>query len=70
MAYGLAVVGTDAGGAKEIVQHNVTGLLHSMGRSETRLRLGSEGRKMVEKMYMKQHMYNRFVDVLIKCMRP
>ncbi|CAL9218675.1 unnamed protein product [Arabidopsis halleri] len=86
MAYGLAVVGTDAGGTKEMVQHNVTGLLHSMGRSgnkelahnllyllrnpDARLRLGSEGRKMVEKMYMKQHMYKRFVDVLVKCMRP
>lgn len=86
MAYGLAVVGTDAGGTKEMVQHNMTGLLHSMGRSgnkelahnllyllrnpDERLRLGSEGRKMVEKMYMKQHMYKRFVDVLVKCMRP
>ncbi|XP_010500849.1 PREDICTED: uncharacterized protein LOC104778167 [Camelina sativa] len=86
MAYGLAVVGTDAGGTKEMVQHNVTGLLHSMGRPgnkelahnllfllrnpDTRLQLGSEGRKKVEKMYMKQHMYQRFVDVLVKCMRP
>lgn len=86
MAYGLAVVGTDAGGTKEMVQHNVTGLLHSMGRSgnkelarnllfllrnqDTRLQFGIEGRKKVEKMYMKQHMYKRFVDVLVKCMRP
>ncbi|KAG2328263.1 hypothetical protein Bca52824_010991 [Brassica carinata] len=86
MAYGLAVVGTDAGGTKEIVEHNVTGLLHPMGRlgnkdlahnllfllrnKEARLRMGIEGRRMVEKMYMKQHMYKRFVDVLVKCMRP
>ncbi|CAH2036490.1 unnamed protein product [Thlaspi arvense] len=86
MAYGLAVVGTDAGGTKEMVEHNVTGLLHSMGRSgnkelaqnllfllrnpETRLQFGIQGRKKVEKMYMKQHMYKRFVDVLVKCMRP
>ncbi|KAL1222014.1 hypothetical protein V5N11_013735 [Cardamine amara subsp. amara] len=86
MAYGLAVVGTDAGGTKEMVQHNLTGLLHSIGRSgneelasnllfllrnpDTRLRFGSEGRKKVEEMYMKQHMYKRFVDVLVKCMRP
>lgn len=86
MAYGLAVVGTDAGGTKEIVEHNVTGLLHPMGRlgnkdlahnllfllrnKEARLRMGIEGRRKVEKMYMKQHMYKRFVDVLVKCMRP
>uniref|UniRef100_A0A1J3F1U1 Putative glycosyltransferase n=1 Tax=Noccaea caerulescens TaxID=107243 RepID=A0A1J3F1U1_NOCCA len=86
MAYGLAVVGTDAGGTKEMVQHNVTGLLHSMGRSgnkelarnllfllrnpDKRLQFGIEGRRKVEKMYMKQHMYKRFVDVLVKCMRP
>ncbi|KAJ0250422.1 hypothetical protein HA466_0137570 [Hirschfeldia incana] len=86
MAYGLAVVGTDAGGTKEIVEHNVTGLLHPMGRlgnkdlahnllfllgnKEARLRMGIEGRRKVEKMFMKQHMYKRFVDVLVKCMRP
>ncbi|KAF3604880.1 hypothetical protein DY000_02050440 [Brassica cretica] len=86
MAYGLPVLGTDAGGTKEIVEHNVTGLLHPVGRlgnkvlaqnllfllrnPSTRLQLGSEGRKTVEKMYMKQHMYKRFVDVLVKCMRP
>ncbi|CAN7001126.1 hypothetical protein BRARA_E02550 [Brassica rapa] len=86
MAYGVPVLGTDAGGTKEIVEHNVTGLLHPVGRlgnkvlaqnllfllrnPSTRLQLGSEGRKKVEKMYMKQHMYKRFVDVLVKCMRP
>ncbi|KAL1191345.1 hypothetical protein V5N11_010271 [Cardamine amara subsp. amara] len=86
MAYGLPVLGTDAGGTKEIVEHNVTGLLHPVGRPgnkvlaqnllfllrnpSTRLQLGSKGREMVEKMYMKQHMYKRFVDVLVKCMRP
>ncbi|CAA7049660.1 unnamed protein product [Microthlaspi erraticum] len=82
MAYGLAVVGTDAGGTKEMVRHNVTGLLHSMGRSgnkelarnllfllrnpDKRLQFGVQGRKKVEEMYMKQHMYKRFVDVLVK----
>ncbi|ESQ48354.1 hypothetical protein EUTSA_v10020188mg [Eutrema salsugineum] len=86
MAYGLPVLGTDAGGTKEIVEHNVTGLLHPVGRPgnkvlaqnllfllrnpSTRLQLGSIGREKVEKMYMKQHMYKRFVDVLVKCMRP
>ncbi|CAH8357588.1 unnamed protein product [Eruca vesicaria subsp. sativa] len=86
MAYGLPVIGTDAGGTKEIVEHNVTGLLHPMGRlgnkdlahnllfllrnKEARLQMGIQGRKKVEKMYIKQHMYKRFVDVLVKCMRP
>ncbi|XP_010465589.1 PREDICTED: uncharacterized protein LOC104745912 [Camelina sativa] len=86
MAYGLPVLGTDAGGTKEIVEHNVTGLLHPVGRPgnkflaqnlllllrnpSTRLQLGNQGREKVEKMYMKQHMYKRFVDVLVKCMRP
>ncbi|XP_010503605.1 PREDICTED: uncharacterized protein LOC104780766 [Camelina sativa] len=86
MAYGLPVLGTDAGGTKEIVEHNVTGLLHPVGRPgnkvlaqnllfllrnpSTRLQLADQGREKVEKMYMKQHMYKRFVDVLVKCMRP
>uniref|UniRef100_A0A1J3JPH6 Putative glycosyltransferase YpjH n=1 Tax=Noccaea caerulescens TaxID=107243 RepID=A0A1J3JPH6_NOCCA len=86
MAYGLPVLGTDAGGTREIVEQNVTGLLHPVGRPgnnvlaqnilfllrnpSTRLELGSKGREKVEKMYMKQHMYRRFVDVLVKCMRP
>uniref|UniRef100_A0A1J3E5P8 Putative glycosyltransferase YpjH n=1 Tax=Noccaea caerulescens TaxID=107243 RepID=A0A1J3E5P8_NOCCA len=86
MAYGLPVLGTDAGGTREIVEQNVTGLLHPVGRPgnkvlaqnilfllrnpSTRLELGSKGREKVEKMYMKQNMYRRFVDVLVKCMRP
>lgn len=80
------MLGTDAGGTKEIVEHNVTGLLHPVGRPgnkvlaqnllfllrnpSTRLQLGNQGREKVEKMYMKHHMYKRFVDVLVKCMRP
>lgn len=80
------MLGTDAGGTREIVEHNVTGLLHPVGRPgnkvlaqnllflfrnpSTRLQLGSKGREKIEKMYMKQHMYKRFVDVLVKCMRP
>ncbi|CAN8259171.1 unnamed protein product [Cochlearia groenlandica] len=86
MAYGLPVLGTDAGGTREIVEHNVTGLLHPVGRQgnkvlaqnllfllrnpSTRLHLGNKGREKVDKLYMKQHMYNRFVDILVKCMRP
>lgn len=79
------VLGTDAGGTKEIVEHNVTGLLHPVGRPGTqvlaqnlqfllhnpsvRQQMGMEGRKKVEKMYLKRHMYKKFAEVLFKCMR-
>lgn len=79
------MLGTDAGGTKEIVEHNVTGLLHSLGRPGTqvlasnlqyllnnpseRQRLGSNGRKKVKDMYLKKHMYKRFGEVLYDCMR-
>lgn len=85
MAFGLPVLGTDAGGTKEIVEHNVTGLLHSLGRPgaqvlahniqyllnnpSERQRLGSNGRKKVKDTYLKKHMYKRFGQVLYDCMR-
>ncbi|KAK8296617.1 hypothetical protein V6Z12_D05G136000 [Gossypium hirsutum] len=85
MAFGLLVLGTDAGGTKEIVDHNVTGLLHPMGHPGTqvlaenlrfllknpsaRKQMGMEGRKKVERNYLKKHMYKRFVEVLTRCMR-
>lgn len=86
MAFGLPVLGTDAGGTKEIVDHNVTGLLHPLGHPGTRVlaknlrfllknpvsrkQMGLKGREKVERMYLKRHMYKKFVDVLLKCMRP
>ncbi|CAN4086797.1 unnamed protein product [Withania somnifera] len=85
MAFGLPVLGTDAGGTKEIVEHNVTGLVHSLGRPgaqvlaqniqyllnnpSERQRLGSNGRKKVKDVYLKKHMYKRFGEVLYDCMR-
>ncbi|KAH1066499.1 hypothetical protein J1N35_031486 [Gossypium stocksii] len=85
MAFGLPVLGTDAGGTKEIVDHNVTGLLHPMGHPGTqvlaenlrfllknpsaRKQMGMEGRKKAERNYLKKHMYKRFVEVLTRCMR-
>ncbi|KAA8541835.1 hypothetical protein F0562_022987 [Nyssa sinensis] len=85
MAFGLPVLGTDSGGTKEIVEHNVTGLLHPVGRPGThvlsenlgfllknplaRQKMGMRGRKKVEKMYLKRHMYKKFAAVLFKCMR-
>ncbi|KAF8393322.1 hypothetical protein HHK36_021563 [Tetracentron sinense] len=85
MAFGLPVLGTDAGGTQEIVEHNVTGLLHPLGRPGTqalaqnllfllknpseRMQMGKRGRTKVEKMYLKRHMYKRFAQVVSKCMR-
>ncbi|KAK7389537.1 hypothetical protein VNO78_24671 [Psophocarpus tetragonolobus] len=85
MAFGLPVLGTDAGGTQEIVEHNVTGLLHPIGRAgnhvlaqnlrfllENRLareQMGLEGRKKVQRMFLKQHMYEKFVEVLVMCMK-
>ena len=79
------VLGTDAGGTREIVEHNVTGLLHPTGHPgskflaqnlrfllrnrSAREKMGMAGRKKVQKMYLKQHMYKRFVEVLVRCMR-
>lgn len=85
MAFGLPVLGTDAGGTKDMVEHNVTGLLYPLGRpgvqvlSENiqfllknpsmRQEMGMRGRKKVEKMYLKRHMYKKFAEVLFRCMR-
>lgn len=85
MAFGLPVLGTEAGGTKEIVEHNVTGLLHPVGHPGNlvlaqnlrfllknqlaRKQMGVEGRKKVQQMYLKQHMYKKFVEVIVRCMR-
>ncbi|XAR50615.1 hypothetical protein NMG60_11004982 [Bertholletia excelsa] len=85
MAFGLPVLGTDAGGTKDIVEHNVTGLLHPLGHpgaqvlSENlrfllknpmiRKEMGMRGREKVEKMYLKQHLFKKLADVLFRCMR-
>ncbi|XVE88953.1 hypothetical protein DITRI_Ditri19aG0111100 [Diplodiscus trichospermus] len=85
MAFGLPVLGTDGGGTKEIVEHNVTGLFHPMGHHgapvlaenlrfllknpAARKQMGMDGRKKVEKKYLKRHMYKRFVEVISMCMR-
>ncbi|XP_027344409.1 uncharacterized protein LOC113856663 [Abrus precatorius] len=85
MAFGLPILGTDAGGTQEIVEHNVTGLLHPVGHPGNhvlaqnlrfllknqlaRKQMGVEGRKKVQRMYLKQHMYKKFVEVIVRCMR-
>ncbi|XP_076911657.1 uncharacterized protein LOC143607943 [Bidens hawaiensis] len=85
MAFGIPVLGTDAGGTKEIVEHNVSGLVHIVGHPGTtvlskhlqyllkypseRQRLGLEGRERVKKMYLKQHMYKILWQVLYNTMK-
>ncbi|KAK4760746.1 hypothetical protein SAY87_005639 [Trapa incisa] len=85
MAFGLPVLGTDAGGTKEIVRHNETGLLHPPGHPgveqlaqniqyflrnpSERARMGIQGRKVVEEMYLKRQMYRKFALLLSRCMR-
>ncbi|KAF9617252.1 hypothetical protein IFM89_035196 [Coptis chinensis] len=85
MAYSLPVLGTDAGGTKEIVEHNVTGLLYPLGRPGARTlaqnlmfflknpaerkQMGMRGKRKVEKVYLKRHMYKKFAEVLSKCMK-
>lgn len=85
MAFGLPVLGTDAGGTKDLVEHNITGILHPLGRPgardlsknlqfllenpSARHKMGTRGRNKVEKMYLKRHMYKDFAEVLIRCMR-
>ncbi|KAJ0514261.1 putative hexosyltransferase [Helianthus annuus] len=81
MAFGIPVLGTDAEGTKEIVEHNVTGLLHPIGHPGTpvlskqlryllkkpseRQRLGLEGREKVKKMYLNKHMYKAFCQSFV-----
>ncbi|XP_076952057.1 uncharacterized protein LOC143625658 [Bidens hawaiensis] len=85
MAFGIPVLGTDAGGTKEIVEHNVSGLVHPVGHPGTpvlskhlqyllkypseRQRLGLEGRERVKKMYLKKHMYKILWQVLYNTMK-
>lgn len=81
----VQVLGTDSGGTREIVEHNITGLLHPLGRPGSRVlarnfefflenplarqEMGMRGRQKVEKMYLKKHMFQKFGEVLYKCMR-
>uniref|UniRef100_A0A1D1YK87 Capsular polysaccharide biosynthesis glycosyltransferase CapM n=2 Tax=Anthurium amnicola TaxID=1678845 RepID=A0A1D1YK87_9ARAE len=85
MAFGLPVLGTDAGGTREIVEDKVTGLLHPIGREgnmalaqnlqfllrnqAAREQLGRNGRFKVEKTHLKQHMFKKLAAILSKCMK-
>lgn len=79
------MLGTDAGGTKEIVKHGVTGLLHPIGRNFTvtlaenmlfllrnpdvRAKMGEKGRELVISKYLKNGTYNKLALVLAECMR-
>ncbi|XP_052181665.1 uncharacterized protein LOC127794531 isoform X2 [Diospyros lotus] len=79
------VLGTDAGGTKEIVEHNFTGLLHPVGHPGAQIlsknlrfllknplarrEMGIRGREKVKRMYLKRHLYKKFAEVLYRCMR-
>ncbi|CAN6456349.1 unnamed protein product [Victoria cruziana] len=85
MAFGLPVLGTDAGGTRELVEHNVTGLLHPPGQdgvqtladnlefllrnSSVREAMGEKGRKKVMKSFLKNHMYRRLAVVFRRSMK-
>ncbi|CAA2995296.1 Hypothetical predicted protein [Olea europaea subsp. europaea] len=82
---GSAVLGTASEGTKEIVKHNVSGLLHPLGRPGARVlakhlqfllenvsvwqAMGTKGIEEVEKKYLKKHVYQKFGEVLYKSMR-
>lgn len=84
MAFSLPVLGTAAGGTREIVEDNVTGLLHPVGQKGTqilsqhirflldnesaRVEMGRKGREKVEKLFLKHHMYDRIAKILQNCM--
>ncbi|KAI8544393.1 hypothetical protein RHMOL_Rhmol08G0293200 [Rhododendron molle] len=84
MAFGLPVLGTDAGGTVDIVDHNKTGLLHPLGpegnqvlaknlrflleNPSARKEMGVRGREKVEKMYQKRHMLEKLADAMSRCM--
>ncbi|XP_020585321.1 uncharacterized protein LOC110027987 [Phalaenopsis equestris] len=85
MAFGLPVLGTDAGGTREIVEDKVTGLLHPVGHEGTQIlaqniqfflnnpparkKMGLLGRQRVQEKYLKHHTYSRLAEVFIKCMK-
>ncbi|KAG0569080.1 hypothetical protein KC19_6G064100 [Ceratodon purpureus] len=85
MAFGLPVLGTDAGGTKEIVQGNITGLLHPAGQTgipvlaqnlqwllnnpEIGLEMGKRGRIRVNDVYREGPMYEAMASVFIDCVR-
>lgn len=77
------VLGTDAGGTKEIVQGNITGLLHPAGQTgvpvlarnlqwllghpEIGVEMGKKGRTRVHDVYREGPMYEAMASVFLDC---
>jgi glycosyltransferase involved in cell wall biosynthesis len=85
MAFGLPVLGTDAGGTKEILESNVTGVLHPVGKvgipvlarhlrwlldhPDLGIQMGERGRERVSKMFREGPMYDKLARIFIDCVR-
>lgn len=81
----LQVLGTDAGGTKEIVDANVTGLFHPTGNAgipvlarhlrwlrdhpELSVEMGEMGKQRVRKLYRQGPMYEGLARLFIDCVR-
>ncbi|CAM6043057.1 unnamed protein product [Sphagnum compactum] len=85
MAFGLPVLGTDAGGTKEILESNVTGVFHPVGKvgipvlarhlrwlldhPDLGIQMGEKGRERVSKMFREGPMYDKLARIFIDCVR-
>ncbi|CAK9268379.1 unnamed protein product [Sphagnum jensenii] len=85
MAFGLPVLGTDAGGTKEILESNVTGVLHPVGKvgipvlarhlrwlldhPDLGIQMGERGRERASKMFREGPMYDKLARIFIDCVR-
>ncbi|KAF3786038.1 N-acetyl-alpha-D-glucosaminyl L-malate synthase [Nymphaea thermarum] len=85
MAFGLPVLGTDAGGSRQLIEHNVTGLLHPLGQDgvqaladnlefllhnpSVREAMGAKGRNKVMNSFLKNHMYQRLAIAFRRSMK-
>ncbi len=81
----LQVLGTDAGGTKEILESNVTGVFHPVGKvgipvlarhlrwlldhPDLGIQMGERGRERVSKMYREGPMYDKLARIFIDCVR-
>jgi len=81
----LQVLGTDAGGTKEILESNVTGVLHPVGKvgipvlarhlrwlldhPDLGIQMGERGRERVSKMFREGPMYDKLARIFIDCVR-
>jgi glycosyltransferase involved in cell wall biosynthesis len=83
MAARVPVIATDVGGTSEIVKHNQTGLLipvgneralltavrELLGNTETRTRLVSNARQMMEQHFVEEACFLAYESVLVRLIR-